>query len=179
MGSPNARGARQRLSKRGGRDAAPSASDFCGGAAFVKQYVELEKIVVCRGDGAVRLRFGSATARQPYQFGTTGSRRTCKWRGSAFRIEMVGMTSVSSDFCGAAAPVKQHIELEKIVVRPGDGASLRLGGLRAGGAPEVWVRCGLRLVAYASESEPTLPFGNDGGALSRLRLIEMAAIDRA
>jgi len=41
-------------------------------AAFVKQYVELEKIVVRRGDGASRLKFGSATARQPYQFGTTG-----------------------------------------------------------------------------------------------------------
>ena len=42
------------------------SSDFCGLAAFVKQHVELEKIGFCPGDGAVRLKFGSATARQPY-----------------------------------------------------------------------------------------------------------------
>jgi hypothetical protein len=35
-------------------------------AAFVKQHVELEKIGFRPGDGAVRLKFGSATARQPY-----------------------------------------------------------------------------------------------------------------
>jgi len=89
--APNVQVARQRLSKRDGRDAAPSASDFCGEAAPVKQLIELEKIVVRPGDGASRLRFGSATARKPYHLGTTGSRGTCKWRGSAYRREMVGM----------------------------------------------------------------------------------------
>jgi hypothetical protein len=47
---------------------------------------------------------------------------------------------------------KTHIELGKIGGRAGDGASLRPRGLRAGGAPGVWVRCG----------EPTLPFGTMG-----------------
>ena len=65
-----------------------------------------------------------------------------------------GMTSVSSDFCGPAAPVKQHIQLKKIVVRPGDGAALRPRGLRAGGAPEAWV----------GDGAPTLPIWNDGVA---------------
>jgi len=83
--APNVHSARQRLSKRNGRDAAPSASDFCGAAAFVKQHVELEKIVVRPGDGAVRLKFGSATARQPYQFGTTGDAQRAS--GAAAPIE--------------------------------------------------------------------------------------------
>jgi hypothetical protein len=42
-----------------------------------------------------------------------------------------GMTSVSSDFCGFAAPINQHLPLENIVVRPADGAPhLRLGPTR-------------------------------------------------
>ena len=58
---------------------------------MVKQHIELEKLGFCPGDGASRLRFGSATARQPYQFGTTWSRPTRHRRGSAYRREMVGM----------------------------------------------------------------------------------------
>ena len=47
------------------------SSDFCGAAAPVKQHIRLKKITVRPGDGASRLRFGSATARQPYHLGTT------------------------------------------------------------------------------------------------------------
>ena len=67
------------------------SSDFCGPAAPVKQHIHLEKIIIRPGDGASRLKLGSATARQPYQFGTMGSRRTRHRRGSAYRREMVGM----------------------------------------------------------------------------------------
>ena len=100
---PNVQVARQHLSKRDGRDAAPSASDFCGAAAFVKQHVELEKIVVRPGNGAARLRFGSATARQPYQFGTTGGpnaqvarQRPSKRDGSIYFIKLAYL--LSGDF---------------------------------------------------------------------------------
>ena len=54
----------------GGMTSVPS--DFCGPGAPVKQHIELEKIIVRRGDGAVRLKLGSATARQPYHFGNDG-----------------------------------------------------------------------------------------------------------
>ena len=47
-GAPNARAARQRLSKINGRDAAPSGSHICGEAALAS-----------RRDAASRLRFGT------------------------------------------------------------------------------------------------------------------------
>jgi len=107
-------------------------ADFCGGDAFVKQHIQLEKIVVRPGDGAVRLRFGSATARQPYQFGTTGTPNVHSARQRLSKRDGRDAAPSASDFCGAAAPVKQHVELEKIGVRPRDGASrLRFGSAAA------------------------------------------------
>ena len=88
-------------------------ADFCGGDAFVKQHIQLEKIVVRPGDGAVRLRFGSATARQPYHLGTTGSRGTCKWRGSAYRREMVGMPRRRRPTFAAQPPLSNNTSNSK------------------------------------------------------------------
>jgi hypothetical protein len=54
-----------------------------------------------------------------------------------------GMTAVSSHFCGAAAPIKQHIQLKKIVGRPGDGASRLKFGSAAASRPYQLERRGM------------------------------------
>jgi len=130
--APNAPSARQRLSKRDGRDAAPSASDFCGLAASVKQHVQLEKIVIRPGDGASRLKFGSAAASRPYPLERRGTPNAPSARQRPSKRDGRDAAPSASDFCGLAASVKQHVQLEKIVVRPGDGASrLKFGSAAA------------------------------------------------
>ena len=61
----------------------------------------------------MRLRFGSATARQPYQFGTTGTRPTRTRRGSAYRREMVGMPRRRRPTFAAQPPLSNNTSTSK------------------------------------------------------------------
>jgi hypothetical protein len=113
-----------------------------GGGRLCKTHIELGKIGVRPRDGAARLGFGSAAASRPYHLERWGA-ECARGAGGRFGKTAGGMTSLSSDFCGAPA------RLCKISHRTRkDWRSAQ----RRRFAPGVWVRCG----------EPTLPFGTMG-----------------
>ena len=88
-------------------------------------------------DGASRLKLGSATASRPYQFGTTGGRRTRTRRGSAHRKERVGMDCRAVPLSRRSRPRLASTPLPKRLPKsydahPRDGASrLKLGSATA------------------------------------------------
>jgi hypothetical protein len=74
---------------------------------------------------------------------TTGDAQRANGAGAPFENDRQGWIAEPSHFCGAAAPIKQHAQLKKIVVRPGDGAARLKFGSAAASRPYQLERRGM------------------------------------